>query len=205
MSKQLFVIHGGDSFETYEKYIAELRSIVLDLGRATFKGWKQQLPLILGDEVEVIQLRMPNPNNAKYLEWKIWFEKHIPYMQDQVILIGHSLGGIFLAKYLSEETIPKQIRATILVAAPYATNVRQPLGDFNLKSDLKNFEKQGGEIYLFQSKDDEIVPYVDIELYHEKLPNAHLMVFDDRGHFHTEEFPEIVDVIRNLEKTNGSL
>lgn len=202
MSKQLFVIHGGDSFETYEEYLAVLRAIVLDLGRATFKGWKQQLPLVLGDEVEVIQPRMPNPNNAKYLEWKIWFEKHIPYMQDQVIFIGHSLGGIFLAKYLSEETFPKQICATLLVAAPYATDSQNSLGDFNLKIGLEKFEEQGGEIFLFQSKDDEIVPYADAERYHEKLSNAHLMMFDDRGHFHTEEFPEIVEVIKQIKKTN---
>jgi predicted alpha/beta hydrolase family esterase len=198
MNKQLFVIHGGDSFDTYEEYIAALRSIELDLSRATFKGWKQQLPLVLGENVEVIQPRMPNPNNAKYLEWKIWFEKHIPFMQDQVILIGHSLGGIFLAKYLSEEKFPKKICATLLVAAPYATDSQNSLGDFNLKIGLERFKEQGGEIFLFQSKDDEIVPYADVELYQEKLPNAHLITFDDRGHFHAEEFPEVTKIINEI-------
>lgn len=196
MKQQIFVIHGGDAFETYEQYIERLRSIDLDLSRATFKGWKQSLPDVLGDDFEVIQPRMPNANNAKYLEWKIWFEKHIPFIQDDVILIGHSLGGIFLAKYLAEETFPKRIRATLLVAPPFDTS-KQTVADFALKLPLKRLEEQAGKIHLFQSKDDDIVPYANAESYLRELPNTHFISFDDRGHFHAAEFPELVEVIKN--------
>ncbi len=196
MNQQIFAIHGGDAFETYEEYLAALRSINLDLGRATFKGWKQQLPDVLGDAFEVIEPRMPNPQNAKYLEWKIWFEKHIPFIRDGVILIGHSLGGIFLAKYLSEETFPKMIRATLLVAPPFSLS-QDTLGDFALTLPLAMVEKQAGEVYLFQSKDDEIVPYSNVESYAKELPHAHVMTFEDRGHFHVTEFPELVEIIKN--------
>lgn len=198
MPKQLFVMHGGDSFNTYDEYIAALKAIDLDLGRATFKGWKQQLPTVLGDEYDVIQPRMPNANNAKYFEWKIWFEKHIPFLQDDVILVGHSLGGIFLAKYLSEETFPKKIRATLLVAPPFSTVVDHPLGDFNFSTNLSKLAEQGGEIYLFQSKDDDVVPYFNVEMYQKELPKAHVMIFGDRGHFHVTEFPELVEIVKKL-------
>lgn len=197
MKQQILAIHGGDAFETYEQYIERLRSIDLDLSRATFKGWKQSLPDVLGDDFEVIQPRMPNANNAKYLEWKIWFEKHIPFIRDNVILIGHSLGGIFLAKYLSEESLSKKVRATLLVAAPFNTATQHPLADFNLLVSFEKFKKQAGEVYLFQSKDDDIVPYSNVESYLRELPNAHLMTFEDRGHFHAEAFPELIDVIKN--------
>lgn len=197
MKQQIFAIHGGGAFDTYEAFLQDLRSINLDLSRATREGWKQGLQETLGENFEVIQPRMPNANNAKYLEWKIWFEKHIPFMQDGVILIGHSLGGIFLAKYLSEEMLPKTIRATLLVAAPFDTETDHSLGDFILSASLETFEKQAGNVYLFQSKDDDIVPYSNVESYMRELPNAHLISFEDRGHFHQEKFPELIEVIKN--------
>ena len=203
MTRQILVIHGGDAFETYEEYLDVLHAIDLDLTRATRKGWKQSLSEVLGNAYEVIQPRMPNPNNAQYLEWKIWFEKHIPFLHDDVILIGHSLGGIFLAKYLSEEVFPKKILATFLIAAPYSSEATHSLATFNLTTHLKKLEEQGGEIVLFQSHDDEIVPIENVHLYARELPNSDLIFFEDRGHFNQEEFPELVEVIKMMqEKTN---
>jgi hypothetical protein len=51
---------------------------------------------------------MPNPMNARYNEWKILFKKIVLLLDDNVILIGHSLGAIFLVKYLSENKFPKK-------------------------------------------------------------------------------------------------
>ena len=195
MNQQILVIHGGDVFETREHFLAHLQSTELDLGRAMFKGWKQSLPEFLGEGFEVIQPSMPNKQNAHYDEWKIWFEKYLPFLRDDVILIGHSLGGTFLAKYLSENDFPKKIRATLLVAAVFDLS-RHTLADFALELPLTKLEQQAGEIYLFQSKDDEVVLYENVELYVQQLPNAKLISFEDRGHFHQEVFPELVDVIK---------
>jgi len=43
---------------------------------------------------------MPCIENAKYNEWKIQFEKYLKRTDNDLILIGMSLGGIFLTKYL---------------------------------------------------------------------------------------------------------
>ena len=103
MKKQVVVIHGADTFDTYEDSLKFLRNFEID-SLEYFKGknWKTSLQERLGDEFEVISPRMPNTLNAKYLEWKIWFEKLVPLLNEEVILIGHSLGGTFLAKYLAE-------------------------------------------------------------------------------------------------------
>lgn len=39
---------------------------------------------------------MPNSNNAHYQEWKIIFDKIVTLLDEDVIFISHSLGGIFL-------------------------------------------------------------------------------------------------------------
>lgn len=85
---------------------------------------------------------MPNGNNAQYIEWKIWFERLLPFLNDGVILIGHSLGGIFLAKYLSENNFSIKVRAAILIAAPFdALGMKESLSQFKLLSPLENFKK----------------------------------------------------------------
>jgi predicted alpha/beta hydrolase family esterase len=142
---------------------------------------------------------MPNKYFAHYEEWKIWFEKHVPYLSDDLVLIGHSMGGIFLAKYLSENNFPRRIKATFLVAAPFDDeDAEDTVGDFALSGSLANFKKQAGKIFLYQSKDDTVVPYADLLKYKKELPGVVERVFEDRGHFTQEELPEIVEDIRSL-------
>ena len=153
----------------------------------------------MGEEFEVFLPEMPNRRNARYLEWKIWFEKIISILDDNLILLGSSLGGIFLAKYLSENKISKKIKAVILVAAPFDdSNNEESLIDFKLPASLSNFSKQCESIYLIQSKDDTLVSFDQVEKYKELLPKAKIIIFEDRGHFSQENFPEIVDLIKEI-------
>jgi predicted alpha/beta hydrolase family esterase len=196
--KQIFIIHGGNAFETYDEYLSYLKEKEITLEKLMFKDWKRNMSQDLGKEYDVIMPQMPNSQNARYCEWKIWFEKLIPLMSESVMLIGHSLGGIFLAKYLSENSFPKKIKATFLVAAPYNTEKQHPLVDFLLSDNLSQFEKQGGEIYIYQSRDDEVVPYTNALSYQKALPKAHIKLFDDRQHFNQVQFPELLADIGSL-------
>jgi len=201
MKKQVVVIHGGDTFETYEAYLDFLKGFKIDVGRAQTKGWKETLGERLGDEYEVIRPSMPSKLNAKYTEWEMWFEKYVPYLRDGVILVGHSLGGIFLAKYLSQKALPVKVAGTFLVAAPFDAGDRSAsysLGDFALPQLLKNVMSNGGKVVLMHSEDDPIVPFADLEKYKKALPDAVTITFKDRGHFIGEEFPELVHKISLL-------
>jgi len=142
---------------------------------------------------------MPNPINSKYDEWKILFNKIAVLLNNNVILIGHSLGGIFLAKYLSENKFPKKILASILIAPPYdQKNIEESLGDFVILNNLEKFQKQSDKIFIYHSKDDSVVPYINLEKYQEVLPKAIVRVFKNRDHFNQPEFPELVKEIKNL-------
>ncbi|HWH07447.1 MAG TPA: alpha/beta fold hydrolase [Candidatus Paceibacterota bacterium] len=199
MAKQVVVIHGGETFDTYEDYLAWLTAYELDLEKGTTKRWKSTLAEELGEEYEVILPTMPNGFNAKYAEWKIWFEKHIPHLRDGVALVGHSLGGIFIAKYLSEETFPKSIASVHLVAAPFDTaDANYSLADFVLPESLEKMAEQAARIYLYHSTDDPIVPFTDLAKYQSKLPYARTSIFADRDHFRMESFPELVADIQGL-------
>jgi uncharacterized protein len=199
MTQQVLVIHGGDIFGTYDEYVASLKSFVIDsLEYFTKHRWKQSLQDKLGSGYAVISPNMPNKSNAKYEEWKIWFEKLLPLCNDGVIVIGHSLGGVFLAKYLSENTITKKIRATIMIATPYDEDDGKKMPEFSIMGSLTKFQEQGGTIIIYHSKDDPVVQFSELQKYENALPNAHMRVFEDRQHFNQEEFPELVEEIRRL-------
>ncbi|OHA90959.1 MAG: hypothetical protein A2832_00020 [Candidatus Zambryskibacteria bacterium RIFCSPHIGHO2_01_FULL_44_22b] len=195
--RQVVVIHGGDTFETYEKYLRFLRHFDIDLddyldGK---KGWKSNLQTSLGEEYEVVLPDMPNSFNAKYPEWQIWFEKFIPFLNGGVILVGHSLGGTFLAKYLSENTFPKKIRAVYLVATPFDDSYDYTLSDFTLP---KKLNLQTKNVVIYHSSDDKVVPFADLNKYSAAINNVIVKQFTDRGHFNQEEFPELVEDIKAM-------
>ena len=200
MKQQIVVIHGGTTFDTYEEYISYLRNKEISLEKLRMqRDWKDTLAERLGENYEVLFPRMPNGTNARYVEWKIWFERIIPLLNEDVILVGHSLGGIFLAKYLSENSFPKRIKATILIATPFDdTDSEEKLIDFKLPDSLAKFAKQGGAIYLIHSRDDLVVPFEQLGKYKQALAKAKTVIFEDRDHFKQETFPEVVELIRKL-------
>lgn len=196
MKTSLILIHGGSTFDTYEEYWADLESSQLSLEKINRKDWKDFMYSELS-EYEVIYPKMPNSKNARYPEWKLWFEKLFPLLTDEVVLVGHSLGGIFLAKYLSENTFPKKIKSLHLVAAPYDTEViKESLADFALNNTVEKLNDYTDNIFLYQSKDDTAVAFADVEKYKRDLPNATLRIFEDRGHFTQEKFPELIQDIK---------
>lgn len=199
MKKQVVVIHGGTTFATYKQYLAYLKKEELNFEKATSKRWKDHLGEKLGKGFEVVMPLMPNSANARYLEWKIWFEKLFPFLEKEVVLLGHSLGGLFLAKYLSERKFPKKILGTLLVAPPYdGEGSEESLDYFKLKKDLSGLQKQSGKLIFYHSQDDENVPMVDFVKYKKALPDACFRDFKNRGHFVQKNFPEIVREIKKL-------
>ena len=198
MKKQIVVIHGGDTFENEEAYLHFLKNFELDIEwyKTNKNDWKQWLREKLGEEYEVILPKMPNPTNARFDEWKLWFEKMIPFLHDGVVLVGHSLGASFLAKYLSENTFPKKIKGVFLVSGVFDTDFDgYSLLTFTLPQKL---DMQTENIYVYHSKDDPVVPFSALTHFVEALPSAHSKIFEDRKHMNQENFPELLEDIVSL-------
>jgi predicted alpha/beta hydrolase family esterase len=195
---QLFLIHGGMTFKTQEDYINYLKTRKIRIDRK-IRWWEDYLRESLEDSCNVIIPRMPLEDNAKYEDWKIYFERFFASLKENIILIGVSLGGHFLAKYLSENKFPKKILSVYLIAPSFDDNLPNEAltEDFALSQDLSLIEQNCKNINLLFSKDDDCVPVSHAEKFREKLPNANIVIYESKnGHFQISEFPEIVKMIK---------
>ena len=199
--QQVFYIHGGSSFSDYGVFLEDLKTkTIRNLpGSEPLKMWTGTFREDLGEGYEVFMPAMPNSQNAKYEEWKIWFERHFEYLRDGVILVGWSQGGYFLSKYLIENETPFETRALFLVASPFEAGDfgGEDGGDFAFDTiRVGELANKAPKIYLFHSKDDPIVPYEHSLKFKEALPEAELIIFEDKNHFLVETFHELLEMIR---------
>ncbi len=197
---QIVLIHGGMTFKTKKDYLRYLKTRPVSIEK--FASWSgEYLDRQLGRGYEIIRPRMPLADNARYEEWRIHFERLIPLMRSGVVLIGVSLGGIFLAKYLSENKFPKKIAGVFLVCPPFDDTIKGEdlVNGFKLKSDLSRLDGSTKNLYLLFSEDDEIVPVSHAEKYARALKKSHILIFKGKGgHFRVPKLPEIVKLIRSL-------
>ncbi len=196
---QILIIHGGMTFKNQKDYLHYLKTKKLRTKEKI--SWNDDyLDKKLGRNFEIIRPRMPLQDYAKYNDWKIYFERYISYLKSNSILIGNSLGGIFLAKYLSENKFPKKILATYLICPPFDNTItgEDLVGGFKLKSNLSLIEKNSKNLYLLFSKDDGSVPISHAKKYEKKLKNAKIIIYKSKnGHFQITKFPEIIRMIKN--------
>ena len=195
---QICIIHGGATFKNKKDYLHFLKTRKISI-QEKIRWTDAYLKKKLGKRFEIIQPRMPLQDNAKYTEWKIHFERYFPHLRENSILIGLSLGGIFLAKYLSEHKFPKRILSTYLICPPFDDTLPEEylVGGFKLKDDLSLLEKNSKNLYLIFSKDDDVVPVSHAKKYRNKLKKAKIITYKSKnGHFKISAFPEIIKMIK---------
>jgi len=196
---QIVLIHGGTTFKNQKDYLRFLKTRPVSIGKRI--RWNEDyLDKKLGKDFEIIRPGMPLKENAKYDDWKIHFERFIPFLRNNLILIGASLGGIFLAKYLSENKFPKKIFSVYLICPPFDDTLPEEdlVGGFKLKPDLSLIEKNARNLYLLFSRDDNVVPVSHAPKYAAKLKKANIIIYASKnGHFKVPEFPDIIKMIRS--------
>ena len=109
----IIIIHGGMNFKNYNDYLFWLENEwEFEYSKKDNVNWKNNdkfLKRFSKRKFNIIVPKMPNNLNAKYRDWEIVFNKIIKKFSGDTILIGHSLGGIFLPKFLSENKLSKNI------------------------------------------------------------------------------------------------
>ncbi|MGV8169705.1 MAG: alpha/beta hydrolase [Candidatus Nanoarchaeia archaeon] len=202
---QVIFIRGGETFDTKEQFYNYLKTVDFNPYEKK-RTWRDWLEWSLSEKFDSIAPLMPNKQWADYEAWKIWFERVTPYINKdkniKLILIGQSLGGIFLAKYLSENKLPKKIDQLHLVSPLFDNEKleKEKVASFAFDPEkLSNLELQADKLFLYHSRDDPYVPFEHALKYLQYLKKAEFFEFQDRGHFAQPAFMEILQVInKNL-------
>lgn len=199
---QVVYIHGGTITRNKDEFHQGLREREYN-PHIKRDHWREHAAQELGDDFDFFRLKMPNKEWYDYTAWSIWFEKTFDYLTgDKFVLIGESMGGLFVAKYLSENKFPKNIDQLHFIAPVFDryTLLREPM-DPEIAIDTEKLpiiNDLADDIFLYHSTDDPAVSPEEGKKYLDYLPKAQYQEFADRGHFFVTEFPELIDNIKKL-------
>ncbi len=185
-SKNAILIHGTCSEDEYysDKYPT--------LSNSHWLPWLSKQLMTL--DIPTVALEIPNAYMPDYVIWKREFERFD--IGPETILVGHSCGGGFLVRWLSESDV--KVGKVILVA-PWldpenSKGNNNDFFDFEMQKDLVSKTKG---VTLFVSKDDDDDIQVSVDKILNNIDNIEKIEFDKHGHFTlhdmgTEEFPELL-------------
>lgn len=158
--------------------------------------WLQKQLLINDIETYTPEVFRVYENN--YNNWTREFERY--GITSETMLIGHSCGGGFLVRWLSENR-NKRVDKVILVA-PWIDPDREYTSDFfDFEIDTNLTDRTNG-LMIFHSDDDMEKIKKTVAILREKIKRYKYKEFHKYGHFcyedmKTAEFPELLDVCLN--------
>lgn len=203
-------IHGGEIWQDKEAYKNKIQSGELNwlwfknsLG-ASKPSWKTQIQdFCQQHQIQTLSPQFPNKTNADYTKWKWVFEQMLPSINSNSILVGHSLGSMFLSKYLSENDL--DCKAVFLISGGLWNNNEQESENFNASFGVNGFDslqKLGDKVFIVHSKDDKVVDFQRSLNLKSELPEANLVELDGFGHL-SVECDELLGLIKSKIETNS--
>jgi len=152
-----------------------------------------------------IAVEMPEPWNPKFEVWKKELERFD--IDKETILIGHSYGGGFVVRWLSETD--KKIDKVILVAPYMGLPAKHIIVDqtptelaefFDFPIDRTMVQKTIRGVTILESTNDDPVIDDSLSLLKRSIDDLHVVTVGNRGHFldrdmGTDRFPELIEEV----------
>ncbi|MCI0712103.1 MAG: alpha/beta hydrolase [Chloroflexi bacterium] len=151
----------------------------------------------LGDNYEVFYPRMPDEDNPTYKLWKNRLATEFLALGDEVIVVGHSLGGSVALKYLSEGDVSNDILGMFLLAMPYWGAEDWEVDEYILQDDFAE-NLPDVPIFLYHCLDDDVVPFSHLRLYADRMPDVRLREFAEGGHQFNDDMSAVATDIAHL-------
>lgn len=152
-------------------------------------------------KVFVPQFPTPPIVAAKLSEWFEVLKNYEQYINEDTIIVGHSLGGVFALRVL--EKLKRPIKATFLVGAPVGI---KPLRNYDRDNSFSGFDfdwsaiKENSKHFtIFQSDNDRYVSLANGEKLAQEL-GVDLTFIPNAGHFNTKagytSFSDLLEKIK---------
>lgn len=171
-------------------------------------GWRPWLMRELAKQgVYACSLPMPSPNDPKKDEWVSEISRSVGEPNEEVFLVGHSLGTPAILKYL--ETLPegKKVGGAVLISGPIKNNQDEYFDKINSffegQFDFNHIKKVCNKFFVIHGSNDSVVPFEEAETI-SKLLSCELINIHNGGHLNGEsgfyELPEALEALENMLK-----
>lgn len=157
---------------------------------------------------EVIVPKFPTPLDQSLESWLRVFSQYENKINEETILIGHSLGAAFILDYLEQTN--KKIKVAFLVAG-YHKLVNNEFDELNKTFVGRKFDwnkiKQNCEKFFIVASDND--PYIPLEINKElaKILNEDLQIIHNGGHLNKkagfDKFPKLLETVNLFIKNNA--
>lgn len=141
--------------------------------------------------VRDIHAHTPEMPHAYEPDWATWLREFERYdVGPDTILVGHSCGGGFLVRWLSDHPVARVGR--VVLVAPWIDPDGDRAGDFfRFDLDERLVERTAGLVIMTSDDDDEQV-LRSVDILGGRLAGAHIRRFPRHGHFTRPQLPELL-------------
>lgn len=183
MAKHFLLIHGtgGSPLEAFYPWLKrELEN----------RGHKVEAPWF------------PTPVLQTLPNWLKVARKHYASFDEDLVIVGRSAGAAFIPSLLEDAKPKKPVKAAFLVAG-FCSPLNLPAFNNVLKTFVKKkfnwplVRKSSGKFFVYNSRDDPLVPFKKGEELARKL-GVKMKAFDREQHFWGLKFQPILDDINSL-------
>lgn len=156
--------------------------------------WIQKQLLI--NEIDAATPEIPHAYQPDYTIWTKEFERFT--INQHTSLVGHSCGGGFLVRWLSEH--PEITVNKVVLVAPWIDPFREDTTDFFEFTIDPNLAAHTQGLWVFNSDTDSKGVHATVDTIRSTVNNTEYKEFHNYGHFtlksmKTQEFPELLDVL----------
>jgi predicted alpha/beta hydrolase family esterase len=175
MQKRVLFIHGaGDGAYAADRLLAN------SLQSALGAGYDVQCP------------QMPDEEDAPYAAWADEIDKRIRSASGPIVLVGHSVGGSVLLKFLCDRPPVPRLAGLFVIATPYwGADTFWHWEEASLPADAESKLAGDWPLFFYHSRDDETVPFAHLAMYTAKFPRATIRALDGRGHQFNNDLAEV--------------
>jgi uncharacterized protein len=183
MVKRVIFFHGGATKADYEADAKLVTSLNSRLG----KDYSVHYPFL------------PNTGTPD-LGRREQIKHEISMSEEEIILVGHSLGASMLLACLSEREIINDIAGVFLTATPFWSGDEDWVEAFKLQPDFAKRLNKNIPLFFYHCHDDEEVPFYHLNIYKQKLPWALLREIPAGGHQLGNDLTIVANDIKSLSK-----
>lgn len=146
---------------------------------------------------DVLIANLPNPEAPDRDEWNNALLEQVGAVDDETVIVGHSLGGAAALRFLEAAEAFSTPHALVLISTPWMIESDRFRGFFMTELDYEVLMWKASKIAVIHAKDDPVIPFDHAEKY-AKVLHGRLVAADTGGHFDDPSYPIILDTVLAL-------